>query len=137
MSGHARRQHIIVGDREGVRSGGLYSIGVLAFLVGGVAAAIVLTVFGLGQRGTSIALRVTARWSFLFFWLAYVGRATPVLFGPRFSRLARHGRDFGLAFASAQLVHVGLVLWLYYLDPNANGGMVFFWVESPARISSL
>ena len=34
----------------------------------------------------------------------------------------------GLAFASAQAVHVGLVLWLFYLAPGSNGGMAFFWV---------
>jgi hypothetical protein len=32
--------------------------------------------------------------------------------GPRFAILARHGREFGLAFAAALSVHVGLVLWL-------------------------
>ena len=37
-------------------------------------------------------------------------------------------RDFGLAFASAQVVHVSLVLWIFYLAPESNGGMVFFWV---------
>jgi hypothetical protein len=33
--------------------------------------------------------------------------------------LALHARDFGLAFASAHLAHVGLVAWLYYIavDP--------------------
>jgi hypothetical protein len=50
------------------------------------------------------------------------------LFGPLFIGLARRGRDFGLAFASAQLVHVGLVLWLFYLAPGTNGGMLFFWI---------
>ena len=33
-----------------------------------------------------------------------------------------------MLFRSAQLVHVGLVLWLFYLAPGANGGMAFFWV---------
>jgi hypothetical protein len=82
----------------------------------------------MGERGTTIALRLTARWSFVLFWFAYTGSAMVRLFGSRLAGLARHGRDFGLAFASAQLVHVGLVLWLFYLAPGANGGMVFFWV---------
>jgi len=85
-------------------------------------------IFGAGERGTVIALRVTARWSFLLFWLAYTGSATARLFGPRLAGLARRARDFGLAFASAQVVHVSLVLWIFYLAPESNGGMVFFWV---------
>jgi hypothetical protein len=99
-----------------------------AFLIAFTCAAAVLAFFGLGERGTAIALRVTARWSFLLFWLAYTGSAMGKLFGSRFVGLARRGRDFGLAFASAQAVHVGLVLWLFYLAPGSNGGMVFFWV---------
>jgi hypothetical protein len=69
-------------------------------------------------------LRVTARWSFLLFWLAYVGGAMARLCGPRLDGFARRGRELGLAFASAHLVHVGLVLWLF-MGP---GGMVFFWI---------
>ena len=98
------------------------------FVVALVLAAIVLAIFDAGERGTTIALRLTARWSFLLFWLAYAGNAMANLFGPRFGGLARRGRDLGLAFASAQLVHVGLVLWIFYLAPRQNGGMVFFWV---------
>jgi hypothetical protein len=99
-----------------------------AFLVAVAGAAAALAIFGVGERGTAIALRLTARWSFLLFWLAYTGSAMARLFTPRLAGLARHSRDFGLAFASAQVVHVGLVLWLFYLAPGSNGGMVFFWV---------
>ena len=101
---------------------------VAAFLIALASAIAVLAIFGVGERGTVIALRVTARWSFLLFWLAYTGSATARLFGPRLAGLARRGRDFGLAFASAQVVHVSLVLWIYYLAPGSNGGMAFFWV---------
>jgi len=41
------------------------------------------------------------------------------LFGPRFGILARHGRDFGLAYASAQLVHVGVVAHLVSISGRA------------------
>jgi hypothetical protein len=75
-----------------------------------------------------LVLQVTARWSFLLFWLAYAGSATATLFGSRFARLARRGRDLGLSFASAQLVHVGFVLWLYHIATEPIGAMVFFWV---------
>ena len=99
-----------------------------AFVIAFASAATVLAIFGVGERGIAIALRVTARWSFLLFWSAYAGGAVAKLFGPRVAGVARRGRDFGLAFASAQTVHLGLILWLFYLAPGSNGGMVFFWV---------
>ena len=101
---------------------------VVAFLIAVGLAAIVLAIFGVGERGTTIALRLTARWSFVLFWFAYTGSAMARLFGSSLTGFVRRGRDFGLAFASAQGVHVGLVLWLFYLAPGANGGMVFFWI---------
>jgi hypothetical protein len=90
-----------------------------------VAAALAAVVFGEvgAQDRVAVALRVTARWSFSLFWLAYTGSAMATLWGPPFSSLARHGREFGLAFAAAQLVHVGLILL-----SGAGGGMAFFWV---------
>jgi hypothetical protein len=101
---------------------------VAAFVIAAILSIIVLLVFGTQERGTAIALRATARWSFLLFWPAYSGSAVAKLLGDRFGVLARRGRDFGLAFAAAQLVHVALVLWLFYQAPRSNGGMVFFWV---------
>ena len=98
----------------------------LGFSVALVMAAVMLGIFGVGDRGTSIALRATARWSFLLFWLAYVGGALSELFGRTFAGLSRHGRDFGLAFASAQLIHVALVLWLAYMG-GIGGAMLLFW----------
>jgi hypothetical protein len=65
-----------------------------------------------------MALRGTARWSFLWFCLATYGGALTALFGSSFRALARRGRDFGLAFASAQSVHVALVVWLLYVSPD-------------------
>lgn len=81
----------------------------------GVALMIVLAVglFASGHK-LSLALRLTARWSFLLFWLASAGGALATLFGSRFSGVAARARDFGLAFASAHLAHLGLVAWLYY-----------------------
>jgi hypothetical protein len=89
---------------------------------------IVLTIFGVGEHGTGLALRVTARWSFVLFWLAYTGSAMAKLFGPRFAVLARRGREFGLAFAAAQFVHIGLVLWIIHIATEPKGAMLFFWV---------
>jgi len=83
-----------------------------AFAVGLTIVMIVRWVEGPGER-VSVALRSTARWSFLLFWLASAGPALATLFGPRFLPLARRARDFGLAFASAHLAHLGVVAWIY------------------------
>jgi hypothetical protein len=100
-----------------------------------VALAIVLVVrlgAAPGERlGT--ALRATARWSFLLFWPASAGDALATLFGERFKALARRGRDFGLAFASAHVVHLGLVAWLYYSSvkaPVSRSTLIFFGVAA-------
>lgn len=95
----------------------------LSFLVAAALAAIVFSSAVGAHDRVGVALRVTARWSFLLFWLAYTGSAIATLWGPRFTALARRGREFGLAFASAQLVHVALILLF-----GAGGGMTFFWV---------
>lgn len=107
--------------------------GVLSWMLAGFVialalAVIVLTFFGAEEPGTVLALRMTARWSFFLFWLAYAGSAIAKLFGPRFDGLARRGRELGLAFASAQLVHLGLIFWLYHITTRPGGAMVFFWV---------
>jgi hypothetical protein len=72
----------------------------------------VLAGYGTGPEGVGQAVRYTARWSFLFFWLSYTGGAMAILFGPAFAGLARRARALGLAFATALQVHIGLVVWL-------------------------
>jgi hypothetical protein len=100
----------------------------------GVACALALLTLigaGTGERGIFIALRVTARWSFMLFWLAYAGGALAVLFGPNFRAVAQRGREFGLAFAAAHLVHVGLVVWLYRISakpPVPAESLIFFGI---------
>jgi hypothetical protein len=98
-----------------------------AFLIALALAVIILVIFGAGERGTAIALQATARWSFFLFWPAYVGGAIAWLW-PRLSGLARHGRELGLAYASAQLIHVGLVFWIIHVATGPSGPMVFFWI---------
>ena len=108
----------------------------------GVALMIVLAV-GLSASGhkLSLALRLTARWSFLLFWLASAGGALATLFGSRFSGVAARARDFGLAFASAHLAHLGLVAWLYYAyqGPGRSTIIIFgiaaFWTYLLALFS--
>jgi hypothetical protein len=88
------------------------------FCVALALAVIALALFGTGATGIHQALRITGRWSLLLFWPAYAGGATAALFGPRFGILARQGREFGLAYAAAQLVHLSLVARLV---ANADG----------------
>ncbi len=81
----------------------------------GVALLLAVTVFavyGTGEKAIRTALDITARWSFLLFWLAYVARPLAVLFGPSLPGVMKRGRDFGLAFAAAPLVHIALIVWL-------------------------
>jgi hypothetical protein len=72
----------------------------------------ILAGYGTGPQGIGQAVRYTARWSFLFFWLSYTGGAMAILFGPAFAGLARRARVLGLAFATALQVHILLVVWL-------------------------
>ncbi len=98
---------------------------------GGLACAVaILVVDGAGPDGLGLGVRVTARWSFLFFWLSYAGGAMAVLFGPAFAGLARVARPSGLAFATALQVHVGLVVWLGVATGRVplQGGLLWFFL---------
>jgi hypothetical protein len=110
-----------------------------AFVAAAVLAAVTLAVYGTSARATNTALMVTARLSFLLFWLAYAGGGIAVILGALPAAGARggisavgqflklHGREFGLAFASAHLVHVGLVGWLVWIGaPPGRNLFVFF-----------
>jgi hypothetical protein len=107
-----------------------------AFSAALVLAAGVLAIFGVNARAIAVALRVTARFSVLLFWPAYAGGALATLYGPGFGTVARRRREFGLAFASAHTVHLGLVIWLYRISstppvPNSSAvifGIGFFWI---------
>ncbi len=101
----------------------------MAIGVGLVVAMATLTVGGTGENNLVTAIRLTARWSFLLFWLAYCGSALSALFGRTFVPMARRAREFGLAYAAAQLVHLGLVAWLFRISPRqpiSNDMIVFF-----------
>ena len=64
------------------------------------------------HREITIALAMSARVAFLFFWPAYVGGALTSLFGSVFAPLKEHTRDFGLAFAAAISAHLSFVAYL-------------------------
>ncbi len=93
-----------------------------AFLIALALASATLLARGVGHNGTVTALRLTARWSYCFFLPAYIGGALTATFGPAFRPLAQRGRDLGLAFASAHLVHIGLVVWDYHISPRPPVG---------------
>jgi len=105
------------------------------WMIGALGGALALAVavmagFGTGPDGLRLGLRVTARWSFLFFWLSYTGGAMAILFGPAFAGLARQARAFGLAFAAALAVHIGFVVWLGIVIGQIplQGGVLWFFL---------
>jgi len=100
-----------------------------AFGIALAVAVIVLVLMGADNKGTRLALELTARWSFLLFFLAYAGNAIANLF--HIDQLAGRGREFGLAFAAAHLVHVGLIVWLGTIlgrVPLSGGLLLFFLI---------
>lgn len=101
-----------------------------AFAVALAIAGVTLAVRAPGVEGTLLALRLTARWSFLWFWAAYTAGAWATLFGPRLQPVAARAREFGLAFAAAHVTHVALVVWLYQIAarPPGRGTLEFFGV---------
>jgi hypothetical protein len=99
-----------------------------AFAAAAVIAASVLAVFGAGPQGTGTALQITARFSFLLFWIAYAGGGLALLIRPAAGFLRRHGRDFGLSFAAAHLVHIGLVGWLCWIGAAPEKRVFVFFV---------
>ena len=102
---------------------------VTAFAVAMSLAVAVLALEGTDTKAIVMALRITARWAFMLFWLAYAGGAIATLFGPVFAPIARRGRELGLAYASAMLIHIGLVVWLFQISPTpplSGRGFNFF-----------
>jgi hypothetical protein len=99
----------------------------VAFVANLCLAALILAGRGVGVHGTETALAATARVSFFWFWAAYAGGALANLFGPAFLPLKQHGREFGLAFASALLVHLGLVAWLCLIGAAPERGVFIFF----------
>src|SRR3954471_5611349 len=106
-----------------------------------VSACLILGMGGVSEKPTRLALEVTARWSFILFWLAYTGNALARLSG--WEGIGGHAREFGLSFAAAHLVHVALVIWLSYLLGRIalSGGLLLFfavglfWVYLLAALS--
>jgi len=101
----------------------------MAFAVAFCLATAVLAIKGTDTNALVAALRVTARWSFLLFWVAYAGTAIGTLLGAPFETLAGRGRELGLAYAAAHLIHLGLVVWLFEISrrpPLSGESFAFF-----------
>ena len=87
----------------------------------------VLVVLGTDERGLNAALAATARLAFMVFLPAYCGGALVALFGGLFAPIKLRAREFGLAFASALLVHLGMVLWRTLAGDPPGAGLVTFF----------
>ena len=81
-----------------------------AFCAAVASAGLVVTILGAGEKGAAAALKVSALFSFLLFFAAYSGSPLAAIFGRLFDGLSRRGRDFGLAFAAALIVHLSLAV---------------------------
>ncbi|HXZ17782.1 MAG TPA: hypothetical protein VEH77_17795 [Roseiarcus sp.] len=79
-----------------------------AFLISLVTGVGAVAAFGV-EKGAPLGLETTGRIAFLFFVLAYVGAPLTALFGAAFEPVRKRAREFGLAFTSVILVHLGLV----------------------------
>jgi hypothetical protein len=90
-------------------------------------ATIVVATFGASSEGLRVALRATARLNLLLFWPAYVGGPLTALLGSAFAPIRENSRNFGLAFAAALSVHLGLVASLCATGnaPDAKTFIVF------------
>jgi hypothetical protein len=107
-----------------------------AFVANLFLAAVIIVLFGADADGSKAALRATARLSFLWFWVAYAGGPLSTLFGSAFIALKRYAREFGLAFAAALVVHLGLVSWLCWIGATPGRG-TFVLFGSAATVTFL
>jgi methionine sulfoxide reductase heme-binding subunit len=88
-------------------------------------AATILVAGEAGREATRLALRATARVSFVYFILAFVASPLATLRpGPATAWLLRRRRAFGVAFGASMSVHVGCILRLYALYSPLRPPMV-------------
>ena len=115
----------------------------LSFATALIVAVAILVKDGAAPDGTKAALRASARFSFLLFWGAYAGgllRKVPL---EPAQWLSKRRREFGLSFAAAHSVHLGLILWLFYVSDTAPvppktiivDGIGFGWMYLMAVLS--
>ena len=110
------------------------AVGVLGFLAGG----------GWTHEGALMATRLTARFSFPIFLLAWSASALATLFpGGWRTALLRRRRAVGLSFAAAHGVHLGFILivalaFQHKLNPVSvyGGGFVYVLIAAMAATSN-
>ncbi len=111
---------------------------VAATLANLAVAALVLALAGTGVEGTELALRTTARVSFVWFVLAFVASPLHALRPSRHSlRLVERRSSFGVIFGLSMSMHVGFILRLYELHAPERPPMVTeadFWIGIPGLV---
>jgi DMSO/TMAO reductase YedYZ heme-binding membrane subunit len=104
--------------------------GDLAIIAGGTTlsltwAAILLWGAGTDSDGTELALRMTARASFVWFMLAFIAAPLHQLRPSRLTAwLLRHRRALGVTFGLSMAIHVGFILRLFVLHAPDRPPMV-------------
>ena len=98
---------------------------VVATLVNATLAGTVLQLAGADSAGTELALRTTARVSFVWFMLAFVAAPLQQLRPSRVSAwLLRRRRALGVVFGLSMSIHVGFIVRLYALHAPLRPPMV-------------
>jgi DMSO/TMAO reductase YedYZ heme-binding membrane subunit len=109
-----------------------------AALLSFIVAATVLVAGDGSREATRLALRLTARLSFVYFMLAFLASPLARLRPGAFGRwLVRRRRAFGVAFGASMTIHVGCILRLYALYAPDRPPMVTdadFFVGIPGLV---
>jgi len=101
-------------------------------------ATLLLRYVGSDVESTQLALRTTARMSFVWFMLAFVASPLAQLApGHASAWLVRRRRAFGVVFGLSMMMHVGFILRLFVLHAPERPPMVTdadFWVGVPGLL---
>lgn len=72
-----------------------------------------------------LATRLTARWSFIWFLIAFAARPLHQMFGGIWTEALRQRRYIGLGFAAAHTIHAICFAWLILATPVTRPLVVF------------
>ena len=93
---------------------------------------------GTGSHGVELALRTTARVSFVWFLLAYLASPLHALARGSLSRwLMRRRRALGVVFGASMTMHVAFILALFRIHSPERPPMVTdadFWIGIPGLV---
>jgi DMSO/TMAO reductase YedYZ heme-binding membrane subunit len=117
--------------------GGPALVGWTTLAIGAMLAVIGVSL-GPGEAGLRLAIRLTARTSFLLFALAFLASALQALSpGPISQYLVRNRRYLGLSFGVSHLYHLAAILLLVAQAPSGRvggmadfvpGGFLYLWI---------